>query len=69
MEQMLDSKSVAEVLGVNVAQVRKLARLGQLRSYRLGYRTLRFKSLDVEQYIQSRGGNSTDDPQEEQKSK
>jgi len=59
MEQMLDAKSVAEVLGVNVAQVRKLARLGQLRAYRLGYRTLRFKPDDVERYVQSRE-NPTD---------
>lgn len=54
MEEMLDAKRVAEVLNVNVAQVRKLARLGQLRAYRLGYRTLRFKPNDVERYIQSR---------------
>jgi len=54
MEEMLDAKRVAEVLGVNVAQVRKLARAGELRAYRLGYRTLRFKPRDVERYIQSR---------------
>ena len=59
MEELLDAKKVAEVLGVNVAQVRKLARLGQLRAYRLGYRTLRFKSDDVERYVQSRE-NPTD---------
>jgi len=59
MEQLLDAKRVAEVLGVNVAQVRRLARLGQLRAYRLGYRTLRFKPHDVERYIQSRRENST----------
>lgn len=54
MEQMLDAKSVAATLQTSTAQVWKLARLGQLRAYRLGYRTLRFKPEDVERYIESR---------------
>ena len=54
MDQLLNARSVAELLGVNVAQVWKLARLGQLPAYRLGYRTLRFKPEDVERYIESR---------------
>lgn len=54
MEQMLDAKSVAATLQTSTAKVWKLARLGELRAYRLGYRTLRFKPEDVERYIESR---------------
>lgn len=49
---MLTAGQVGERLGVNEKTVRRWYRLGKLVGVRLGYRTLRFRSSDVEKFLE-----------------
>ena len=51
---MLTAEEVGEILCLSAYTVKKLARLGVLTGYRFGYRTLRFKKNDIEQFIERR---------------
>jgi len=49
---MLDIEEVAEQLGLSVGAVKRLARLGKLRAYRIG-RRLKFKPEDITAYVEA----------------
>lgn len=49
---MLTAKQVAERLGVTEKTVRKWYTDGKLKGVRLGYRTLRFKTAEVEKMLE-----------------
>lgn len=50
MDKALTAKEVAEMLGVDVAMVYRLAKRGELGHYRVGD-TVRFPQRDVEEFI------------------
>jgi len=52
--QYLNARQVATVLGVCVKTVRRLHADGQLRCFRLGYRTVRYSDTDVALFLRSR---------------
>lgn len=50
---MLTAEQVAKKLGLAVSTVRKMYREGRLKGVKLGYRTVRFRSAEVEKMLEA----------------
>ncbi|MEN6370423.1 MAG: helix-turn-helix domain-containing protein [Armatimonadota bacterium] len=53
MEELLTPKEVMEMLRIGRTTLHKLVREGKLPAVHIGYRTYRFRSKDVEAFIES----------------
>lgn len=56
VERTIDADTVAGMLGVTVATVRRLGREGKLRRYRIGRNLIRYRASDVRRYMSERAG-------------
>ena len=54
--QLLKTKDVARRLSCSAWQVKQLVEAGELRSLRIGVRSIRFEPADLEQYIKHKKG-------------
>lgn len=50
LEQQYSQKQVADILGVDIATVRRWIAQGELRAYRLGPRVIRIDAADLRQF-------------------
>lgn len=53
MTNLIDGRRVAEILAVSKAQVMRLAASGELPSYVIGTRSVRFLVEDIQSYVKA----------------
>lgn len=51
---LLTYEEAAKALGVSVRELRRLVSAGLVRAVRLGYRTVRFRPVELEKFVQRR---------------
>jgi excisionase family DNA binding protein len=54
VERLLDTRGVAELLGLHTKTVLRLVQAGELTACRLGPKTLRFRSVDIDRFLESK---------------
>ncbi|MBE0448983.1 MAG: helix-turn-helix domain-containing protein [Actinobacteria bacterium] len=55
-DKLLSLKEVADRLGLNPETIRRWTKSGKLPAVKLGPNTVRVKELDLQEFIESRGG-------------
>lgn len=49
--QLLTYEQAAELLGISVRELRRLVSAGLVRAVRLGYRTVRFRPVELDKFV------------------
>ena len=57
MEQYLNTKQVAEMLGLSILTVRDLVKDKKIPCYKLGHRTVRFIPSEIDDWVKTRRMN------------